>query len=298
MVNPHIPFQLSTKRGPLPPPNGKPLIVQLVVAVEIVRFNQQIPRKSFHNPFGMNPVPDIHNYCWWEYGMRCGMPRLARTLEERGVRAVACINSDVIDAYPDVAQLILDAGWEFQGHGKYQRSLTEEDEEIVIPAALERLKAFTGKPVRGWIGPSLRETAHTADLLKAAGIDYISDWGVIDDLPVWMQTGLGPVVVVPYTAELNDVFVDHEGRHPPDEHFNRMKAMVAGLERELGEGLPRVLTMSFHHYLKGQPHRCYYVGQMLDYLLERSDTIFMTGEEICDWFVGTETAQKEKAALP
>jgi allantoinase len=296
MVNPRIPFQYAPNRDPLPPPNGKPLIVQIVVAVEIFHYDQPIPRKIMTNPHGLSPVPDLINYTWMEYGMRCGIPRLIRTLKERGVRAVACMNSDVIDAYPEVVDEILEAGWEFQGHGKFQSSMTEENEEEIINVSLERMRSFSGQPVRGWIGPALKESTKTPELLKAAGIDYISDWGVIDDLPVWMKTDEGPVVVVPYTAELNDAVVYHVGQHGPDEQYNRMRDMVAGLEPEL-VGAPRVLSMSYHHYLMGQAHRAHWVGRMLDYLLERPDSIFMPGEEICDWFTGTETAQKELAAI-
>lgn len=296
MVNPRVRFQYAPKRGRLPPPDGKPLIVQIVVAIEIFRYDQPIPRKILANPHGLDPVPDLVNYAWMEYGMRCGLPRLVRVLKERGVRAVACINSDVIDAYPDVAEAVLEAGWEFQGHGRFQRSMPEDDEEEIINASLERIRSFTGRPARGWIGPGLKESPRTPELLKAAGVEYISDWGVIDDLPVWMSTEAGPVVVVPYTAELNDAYIYHVGRHGPDEQHNRMRDMVAGLEPELPDS-PRVLTMSCHHYLMGQAHRAHWVGRMLDYLLERPDTIFMPGEEICDWFTGTETAKKEKAAL-
>jgi hypothetical protein len=45
------------------------------------------------NPHGAGPVPDIPNWSWVEYGMRCGLPRLARILAERRIPAVACINS-------------------------------------------------------------------------------------------------------------------------------------------------------------------------------------------------------------
>lgn len=225
--------------------------------------------------------------------MRCGIPRLARVLRERAIPAVACINSDVIDAYPDVAELCLEAGWEFQGHGKFQKSMAEDEEEEIIGVSLARIKAFTGRRVRGWIGPGLKESARTPELLRKAGVDYLSDWGMIDDLPVWMRTQEGPLVVVPYTVELNDTYIYHMGMHGPDEQYNRMRDMVAGLEPELDTS-PRVLTLSFHHYLMGQAHRAHHVGRVLDYLLARPDTKFMSGEQICDWFVATETAIAER----
>ncbi|MGQ0653679.1 MAG: polysaccharide deacetylase family protein [Betaproteobacteria bacterium] len=296
MPNPRIPFRLATARGPLPAPQGKPLIVQIVVPVEIFAFDQPIPRKLLGSPQAAERVPDVANWTWVEYGMRCGLPRLARILRERSIPAVACINSDVIDAYPEAAELILEAGWEFQGHGTKQKAMTEEDEEEVIGRSLERIKAFTGRKARGWIGPMLRESARTPEILRKAGVDYLSDWGPIDDLPVWMKTAEGPLVVVPYTLELNDTYLYHVGMHGPDEQYNRMVDMVAGLEPEL-ESAPRVLTLSFHHYLMGQPHRARHVVRMLDYLIARSDTKFMSGEQICDWFVATDTARKEKAEL-
>jgi peptidoglycan/xylan/chitin deacetylase (PgdA/CDA1 family) len=267
--------------------------VQIVAVVELFAFDQPIPRKLLANPHGAGPVPDIANWSWVEYGMRCGLPRLARILEERNIPAVACINSDVIDAYPEVAEICLRADWEFQGHGTQQRAIAEDEEEHVIGSALERIRKFTGKPVRGWIGPGIRESARTPELLRKAGIDYLSDWGMIDDLPVWMRTDAGPLVVVPYTLELNDTYIFHVAMHGAAEQYNRMQDMVAGLEPELKDA-PRVLTLSFHSYLMGQPHRAYHVARTLDYLLERSDTKFMSGAQICDWFTATETAKAER----
>ncbi|HZR02798.1 MAG TPA: polysaccharide deacetylase family protein [Burkholderiales bacterium] len=293
MPNPRIPFQLATRRQGLPAPDGKPLIVQIVVALELFAFDQPVPRKLLPNPHGAGPVPDIANWSWIEYGLRCGLPRLARILNERSIPAVACINSDLIDAYPEVAEVCLEAGWEFQGHGTQQKAIAEDEEQQVIGRALERIKAFTGKPVRGWIGPGIRESPRTPELLRSAGIDYVSDWGMIDDLPVWMRTDAGPLVVVPYTLELNDTYIFHVAMHGPAEQDLRMRDMVAGLEPELRKA-PRVLTLSFHTYLMGQAHRAHHAARALDYLLARDDTKFMSGAQICDWFLETDTAKAER----
>ena len=115
--NPRIPFQMSTERPPLPPPDGKPLIVHILVALERWRFDDHMPRHIMPAPHGLRPVPDVPNWSWAGYGMRCGMPRLLRVLGERGIKADACINASVLDAYPSVAEAVRDAGWEFQGHG-------------------------------------------------------------------------------------------------------------------------------------------------------------------------------------
>jgi hypothetical protein len=54
---------------------------------------------------------------------------------------------------------------------------------------------------------------------------------------------------------------------------------------EEGARGPMVLTLPIHPHLLGVRHRLPYFRQVLDVLLEREDTIFLTGSEICDWFL-------------
>lgn len=286
MSNPRVPFQMSDKRKPLPAPGGKTLIVHIVVPVENWRFEDPMPRKLLTPPHGQEHVPDIPNWSWAEYGMRCGMPRLLKAMTSRGIRCDACLNGSVIDVYPDVAEAMLKAGWEFQGHGIHQRAMDKGGEPELIQQSCEKIKKFTGKPPRGWIGPGLKESFDTPDYLRAAGIDYLCDW-VIDDSPLWMKTRHGPMVVVPYTLELNDSVIYAVEKHASPEQYDRLRYSLEALEPELAEG-PRVITLSLHHHLNGVLHRIGFVHKMLDLLQKRSDTVFMTGAEICDWFVGAE----------
>lgn len=283
MSNPRVPFRLSTERKPLPAPNGKPLIVHLVVPVEEWRFDQPMPRTILTPPHGQAHVPDVPNWSWAEYGMRTGMPRLLKALGERGVRADACINAGIIQSYPQVAEAMLKAGWEFQGHGVSQRAMTAESEAEVIEQSCELIRKFAGYRPRGWIGPGLRQTFDTPDHLRAAGIEYLCDW-VIDDTPCAMKTKHGPMVVVPYTLELNDSVIYAVEKHSSPEQYDRLRYTIEALEPELAEG-PRVVTLSLHHHLSGVLHRIGFVRKSLDLLLARNDTVFMTGAEICDWYV-------------
>src|SRR6266852_2989606 len=60
-----------------------------------------------------------------------------------------------------------------------------------------------GKPPKGWMGPAAAESNVTIDLLKEAGYKYVMDWPA-DDQPFWLKTRSGPILSVPYPAELND----------------------------------------------------------------------------------------------
>lgn len=290
--NPRVAFQMSTERPPLTPPNGKKLIVHILVALENWRFDDHIPRHIMPAPHGLHPVPDVPNWSWSEYGMRAGMPRLFRLLGDRGIKADACINAGVLDAYPSVAEKALELGWEFQGHGLHQRALPDADEKTLIHAALAKLEAFCGYRPRGWTGPGLRQSNDTLDILREAGILYTCDW-VIDDLPAWIKTKHGPMVAVPYTLDLNDSVIFAVEKHSSDEQHRRVCYALEAIEEEL-EHSPRVLSISLHHHLSGVLHRVKFVERTLDLLMKRSDTVFMTGGEIADWFIETDKANDGK----
>ncbi len=283
--NPRVPYQMSHHRPSIAAPEGKPLIVHLVVNVEHWQFDHGMPRKIITAPHGAEQIPDVPNFSWAEYGMRCGMPRILDMLGQRGLPASTSMNAGVIDAYPDCAEAMREAGWEFIGHGIHQRSMqTEADEPALIGAALEKVEKFTGEKVRGWLSPGLKESFDTPDILKAAGLDYVCDW-VIDDLPVWMTTKHGPMIAMPYNLEVNDSIIYAVEKHSSAEMYARLCDTVAAFEGELSQSAPRVLAIGLHPHLIGVPHRIGYLEKMLELLMTRDDTIFMTGSGIADCFI-------------
>ena len=299
-TNPRIPFRMASDRRPLPGPDGRNLIVQVVVNVENWRFDQPMPRKLITAPHGADSVPDVPNFAWAEYGMRVGMPRLFRVLGERGLPVGCTINAGVVETYPRLAEAILEAGWELIGHGLHQKALTGEASEAdLIEQALTILRDFGGRPVEGWLGPGLRETLETPDILKAKGVRYVSDW-VLDDVPCWMGTRHGPLIAMPYTLEINDSPLHAIQAQPSDEMLQRTRRSVAVLAREAAEtGGARVLTVALHPHLVGVPHRIDILGELLDLLLARDDTVFLTGRQIADWYEAVESFEtlQEVAAL-
>ena len=202
--NPRIPYRLAGDAPELPLFEDKGILVQLVVNMEHWRFDHPMPRGISTPPQGRQSVPDVPNFAWAEYGMRVGMQRIFDLFEARALPAAASLNANVIDIYPQCAEKTLELGWEFVGHGLYQQAVhTEPDERAIIEQSLDKVKAFTGSAVKGWLGPGLGESTQTPDHLRACGINYILDW-VLDDQPCWMTTASGPLLSVPYTLELKD----------------------------------------------------------------------------------------------
>jgi allantoinase len=291
MSNPRVPYQLAHERRRLDPPNGKPLIVHIVVNIENWRFDHGMPRKILPAPHGVEKVPDVPNFSWAEYGMRCGFSRILGLLEERQLPASASFNAAVIDSYPGCATAIHRAGWEFIGHGVHQRAVQADDDEgSLIRLALEKIETFTGVRPRGWLGPGLQETFDTPDLLKAAGVDYVCDW-VLDDLPCWMSTKHGPLMAMPYSLDINDSTIYAVEKHSSPEMYQRVRDALVVLDGELPHQ-PRVFTLALHPHLIGVAHRVGYLARMLDLLQGRNDVIFMRGSEIADWYVSVDPPGK------
>jgi hypothetical protein len=279
---------MSSDRKRLPPAKpGKPLIVHIVVNVEYWPFDQPMPRKLIPGPHGNDKIPDVPNFSWVEYGMRTGFPRIVDALRRRNLPASTMLNATVIDVYPRAAEVMLEANWEFIGHGWTQKALQNEPDEVaVIDKCMERIQRFTGKPMRGWMGAGLSETMDTPDVLKSRGVEYTCDW-VIDDLPTWMRTKHGALMSVPYSLDLND--------GPPwagwgmhsNVQYDRVMWTLETFEDEL-KGNCRVLALPLHPHLVGVPHRMNWFNKILDVLLARNDTVFLTPSQIADWYASVE----------
>lgn len=291
MANPRIAYTLSSERPKLPALDGKRVLVHLVVNIEHWQFEHAMPRTIITPPHGKETVPDVPNFSWADYGMRAGLPRILKLFTERGLPASASFNAGVIDAYPQAAEAMRKAGWEFIGHGMHQRATNhvEGGEEALVRACLDKIQRFTGTRVRGWLSPGLRETIDTPDVLKRCGLDYVCDW-VVDDLPSWMTTKHGPLVAMPYNLEVNDSIVYAIERQASGEMARRLEFTLRLFEQESRDN-PRVLAIGLHPHLISVPHRFQELVRMID-LLQASDTVgFTTGSALCDWFTSVQPAE-------
>jgi peptidoglycan/xylan/chitin deacetylase (PgdA/CDA1 family) len=230
-------------------------------------------------------MPDIPNWAWHEYGNRVGFWRLLEALDEHAIKAVLAINGKAIKSYEAISKAALERGWEFMGHGFGQKNMQKvPDEREDIRMTVEAVKAFTGKPPRGWLGPGLTETWETPDLLVEEGFDYVCDW-VLDDQPVVLKTRTKPILNVPYTQECNDVAMMLIQHHKASEYYDRAMDQFEQIYQDSAKSA-RVMALVVHPYIMGAPHRAKYFRRVLAEIRKRPDVIFWTGEEICDWYLG------------
>ena len=264
-------------------PRSARVAVWTIVNVEEWDIQGPMPRTVLPPPGGGSVVPDVPNWAWHDYGMRVGFWRLKGALDRARIKATLAINASVCLSYPRVAEAARDAGWEFMGHSFVQKPLhAVADQREVIRKSVETIRQFTGKPPRGWLGPGLTETWETLDVLAEEGFEYVSDW-VNDDQPYEIKTTSRPLVLVPYTLEINDIPMMLIQHHESHVLFDRARDQFDRLYEEGGRAA-RVMAIAVHPYISGVPHRIKYFEQIYAYMKKRRGVWFCRGEEILDWY--------------
>ena len=118
------------------------------------------------------------------------------------------------------------------------------------------------------MGPAAAESNVTTDLLKEAGYKYVMDWPA-DDQPFWLRTRSGPILSVPYPAELNDsasiIHRENTPREFADMIVDQFDEMV-----EQCVAQPLVMTLSLHPFVFGQPFRLPSLRKALKHCVEHA----------------------------
>jgi allantoinase len=271
-------------RPPVKLPGNARVGVWFILNIEEWDYNGVMARSYLPAPQGAQiPAPDIPNYSWFEYGLRVGFWRIKKVLDKYGVRATVSLNAPVCNDYPEMVRAMLDKKWEILAHGYEQRAIfLEKDQRAVIRKAIETIAGFTGKRPRGWMGPGLHETFETADILAEEGVEYVADW-VNDDQPYPLKVNKGRLVAVPYTVELNDILLYVVQQQSSPEIYERGRLMFDQLYEEGAES-SRIMGIAVHPYVSGAAHRTRFIEMLFEYMKRHEGVIFMTGEEILDWY--------------
>lgn len=267
-------------------PDGNNIAVWVVINVEHDRADEPVSTPIYEGT--TDYTPDVFNYGWREYGLRVGVWRMMELFDALDVPATIALNADVIDHEPAIVEAMADRDWEFMGHGRTNAErltgLAPEDERAIIRDTRERIAAATGTEPTGWLGPGLTETFNTLDLLADEGFDYVADWSN-DDQPYPMDPEAGDLIAVPYTVALNDVTLLVKQGMTPWEYERMMKDQFDVLYEEgKRDGNGKVMAITTHPYLVGQPFCSKYLANVLEYVSQHRDVWMATGGEIAAYY--------------
>lgn len=217
-----------------------------------------------------------------DYGNRVGIWRLMEVLDRYGMRGTCPLNASVTRHYPRIIAAATERGWEMMGHGltnsEALNAMPAGDEPAAIARTLSEIRAATGKPVRGWLGPGLHETPRTLELLRANGVEYVCDW-TNDDQPYRMRNGL---YNVPYSLDLNDIRM----LNPPTVSLGDWLELIRRAFDTLYAEGGRVMCIPLHPYVSGQASRIAALAEALAYITGHDGVWRTTGGEILDAYRG------------
>lgn len=272
------------ERPPVRWPNGARVAVWIAPNIEHYEY---LPNyDGLRDPWPRMPYPDVRDYSYYDYGNRVGFWRMLEVLDKHDIRCTASLNLAVLEHYPEVRDAMVQRQWEFMSHGiyntSYLNSLSEDEERKFYEDCKSTLKQYTGKDLKGMLGPAMSGTDRTPDLMAAAGLIYHTDW-FHDDQPVPIKVKTGKLVSVPYSMETNDGVVFRN--HSDGQYFTRIcKAQFDQLYSEGVHG-GRVMCIAIHPFLTGQPHRIKYLDQALSYIMSHEGVWQTTADEIAKYYL-------------
>ena len=98
------------------------------------------------------------------------------------------------------------------------------------------------------------------------------------------------MISVPHGLDVNDSVIYAIEKHSIPEMKLRIGEAILTFKREIADfGQARVLTIALHPHLSGVPHCINFLTELTDDLRARSDTVFMNGSQITDWYLGQKT---------
>jgi peptidoglycan/xylan/chitin deacetylase (PgdA/CDA1 family) len=223
---------------------------------------------------------DLQGRSWAEYGPNAGAWRLLDVLAEADVRAVFYISGILAARYEPLMKAIVSAGHVIAAHGWGQDTIPATQDEATEKADLDRclaaLEAASGQRPRGWISPRCTPTAHTANLLAAAGVPWHSDYFDYD-LPRVITTPSGRLTAVPFTMEVNDMPMSVRYGNEPEAYTRVLGRILEGWPKFAAR--PACLDITVHAHVYGRPFGAIEFGKSLALVQEHANHAFLTDHD-------------------
>ncbi|MDR3376081.1 MAG: polysaccharide deacetylase family protein [Ancalomicrobiaceae bacterium] len=256
-------------------PNGARVAVSLVVNFEegaelsIEDGDDETERYGEVQSVQPAGVRDFVQEQTFDYGMRAGLWRFLDAFDARGIAATFMMCGRAVERVPDLAREVVLAGhepavhgWRWRPHSLYADRASERADIVRSRAVIASATgvAPVGFMCRGGQSPWTRE------ILAELGFSYDSN-ALDDDLPYWETTAGGPMLILPYGFDTNDMkFFHPNGFVQPADFSSYVDAALGVLTDEAEAGKSSMLSIGLHLRICGRPGRFAAVRSILDRL--------------------------------
>jgi allantoinase len=213
-------------------------------------------------PFGTR---DLVAESLWEYGSRVGFWRLYDLFVERGLALTINACAQALERNPQAAVAIREAGLDLCCHGRrFARHylMTDEEERAAVAEAVASLTRSVGRPPLGWQSRYSASERTRRLVVEHGGFLYDAD-SYADDLPYWVTVEGRAHLVVPHTFTNNDNRLPSGKLGTANDFYEHIAAAFRTLHAESSRH-PRMMTVSLHSRVSGQPARFEAISRFLD----------------------------------
>ena len=229
----------------------------------------------------------------WEYGARVGFWRLHDLFVERRIALTVNACALALERNPQIAAAIRDAKFDLCCHGyRFERHflLSEDEERTVIAKAAASLKRTTGCAPTGWQSRYSASECTRRLVVEHGGFLYDAD-SYADDLPYWLSIEGRPHLVIPHTFTNNDNRLPSGKLGTGGDFYDHVAAAFRTLSAESARR-PRMMTVSLHSRISGQPARFEAIVRLLDLIASHRDVWIAGRSEIARHWIAVHPPQE------
>jgi peptidoglycan/xylan/chitin deacetylase (PgdA/CDA1 family) len=257
---------------------------QLVISVSM-QFETGGQPEGAESPFSGSPLPkgqpDLPAESWFRYGANEGMGRMMDLWKKHNIKVTSHVVGEAAIKYPEIAKRMANEGHEIAAHGiawSNQWDKNYADELKFVKDGVDVVEKITGKKAVGYNCIWLRRSPNTLKILQELGFLYHID-DLSRDEPFITKVKGKNFVVMPYTLRNNDI-VNVEGKHwSPDQFLAQLKMEFDQLYAE-GANKRRMMSISFHDRIGGQPAMMNAMEQFIAYTKTKTSVVYMRKDEI------------------
>ncbi len=238
-------------------------------------------------------VRDFVSESLFEYGARVGFWRIVDLMHARGIPLTINACAQALTRNPDAAAAIREFDFDLCCHGdRFIRHalLSEQDERVVIARAVAGLERAVGRRPLGWQSRYSPSRNTRALLVEHGGFLYDSD-SYADDWPYWVEVDSTPHLIVPHSFTNNDNRLATAKLGTANDFYDHLAGALRVLHAE-GSTHPRMMTVSLHSRVSGQPARFEAVTRFLDFAESVGGIWFAGRSDIARHWMATHPAER------
>ena len=231
----------------------------------------------------------------FEYGSRIGFWRIINLMNERGIPITINACAQAFSRNPQIAAAIRQHGFDLCCHGeRFVRHflLTETEERKVVARAVAGLEQAIGRRPSGWQS-RYSPSQYTRELLvEHGGFLYDSD-SYADDWPYWVKVGERPHLIIPHSFTNNDNRLATAKLGTANDFYDHLSSALRVLYAE-GAASPRMMTVSLHSRISGQPAHFEAVRRFLDFAAQHEGIWFASRTDIARHWIEVHPAEQRR----